>query len=275
MQKKIIKAVIPAAGMGTRMLPITKVVPKELIPVRWKPMIQYAVEESIASGIKEIALVINRDKELIRRYFESPAKKVFSSNIAVKNLSKIKSSCKLHFIYRERYRGLADAILGTKRFIDNQPFALILPDNIFFSKVPATKQVMDGFYKEGTYTVGLMRISKAESKNFFDVGRVRYRKVKGKMYGIARLFPKRKVSFPIGNRRWAVKTVARTILLPDFFDYIDWLKRRAKGDLDDVPIYQRLVDEGRVVGRLIEGKCFDVGNFKGLCSAIEFLYRNR
>ena len=270
---EITRAVIPAAGMGTRMLPITKVIPKELIPAGSKPMIQYAIEEAIASGIKEIALVINKEKELIRRYFESPAKKVYSSNIAVRNLSRIRSSCKLHFIYREGYRGLADAILGAKRFIDNQPFALILPDNIFFSKIPATKQLINGFYKESTYTFGLMKISKAEAKNFFDVGRIQYKRVKGDLYKITRLFPKKKLSFPIGSRKWGIKTVARTILLPDFFDYIDWLKRRAKAELDDVPIYRRLVDEGMFLGRLIEGKCFDVGNFQGLCSAIRFLYK--
>ncbi|MBM3253121.1 MAG: UTP--glucose-1-phosphate uridylyltransferase, partial [Candidatus Omnitrophica bacterium] len=128
---KIKKAVIPAAGKGKRLLPASAFLPKELMLVGQKPLIQYVIEEAIESGVCEIIIVINKEKEIIKKFILERIK------ISSLNLGRICKNVNFRFVYQEEPNGLMDAVYLTKNFLKNEPFALMLPDNIFFSKSPA------------------------------------------------------------------------------------------------------------------------------------------
>jgi len=135
-----VKAVIPAAGFGTRLRPITLSVPKELLPVGRKPMIQLAVEEAIAAGIKHIAVVIRRDKELIRHYLEALRS---LSDPTGGEMEYDLSEVRLHYAFQEKPLGLGNAIYEAGRFVGDSPFVMIIPDQFVRTSVPASKQLVE------------------------------------------------------------------------------------------------------------------------------------
>ena len=142
------KAVIPAAGLGTRLLPFTKTVPKEMLPVAGKPLIQWAVEEAVASGIETVVLVINRNKDLLARHFESDVKlehdlQQHGRTKEAGMLRELSGLCKVKVVFQESPRGLGDAIIRTKPEVGDEPFAVILPDVLFDSSTPVTQQLID------------------------------------------------------------------------------------------------------------------------------------
>ena len=135
-----IKAIIPAAGIGTRFQPFTLAVPKELLPVGRKPMIQLAVEEALAAGIHEIGIVVRKGKEAIQSHFEAL---MASSNPLWETLRKELSRAKLRFIFQKKPLGLGNAIYESGSFISDSPFVMIIPDQFILSEVPATRQLLD------------------------------------------------------------------------------------------------------------------------------------
>src|SRR3989344_3808958 len=140
----MLKAVIPAAGFGTRLLPVTKAVPKELFPLGVKPVIQYIVEEAVAAGIQEIIIVLHKDKDLIRHYFEDLSYgeelKKSGKEALLQSLKEIKKRAKLRFVYQEKRGGLGAAVYLAKPFIDD--FMLVmLGDSVIHSQVPAAEQL--------------------------------------------------------------------------------------------------------------------------------------
>lgn len=148
MRQVVRKAVIPAAGLGTRLLPFTKSVPKEMLPVAGKPLIQWAVEEAVASGIETVILVINRNKDLITRHFESDVKlehdlQRHGRMKEAETLRQLSGLCNVTTVFQESPLGLADAILCAKPEIGDEPFAVILPDVVFDSGVPVTRQLIE------------------------------------------------------------------------------------------------------------------------------------
>lgn len=146
MQKKIIKAVIPAAGLGTRFLPATKAQPKEMLPIVDKPAIQFIIEEAIASGIEEILVITGRNKRSIEDHFDRSLElelqlKAKGKYEMLKTIEEI-SSISLHFIRQKEARGLGHAILCAKQFVGDEPFAVLLGDDLVDSKVPCLAQLI-------------------------------------------------------------------------------------------------------------------------------------
>jgi UTP--glucose-1-phosphate uridylyltransferase len=133
-------AVIPAAGLGARMLPWTRALPKELLPVNRKPMIQHAVEETLASGISEIVIVIRKGKEIIREYFATLLERIHNSSSATPAEWQ---KADLKFAYQKNPMGLGDAIYAARKFIEDSPFTMIIPDQFLKSDVPATRQLLE------------------------------------------------------------------------------------------------------------------------------------
>ncbi len=146
-----IRAVIPAAGCGSRLLPLTLVTPKELFPLRRRPMIHIAVEEAISSGIEDIAIVIRRGKEVIRCYFDAL---MSSSEPALSDQRSILSRAKIRYVFQEKPIGIGNAIFESRHFIDDDPFVLIIPDQFLDSGVPALRQLLDATHKskEGVWS---------------------------------------------------------------------------------------------------------------------------
>ena len=157
--KPIRKAVIPAAGFGTRFLPATKSIPKEMIPVVDKPVIQYIVEEAIQSGIEEILIITGHGKRAIEDHFDTNVELEYDlyqkGKVQMLKMVQDISSIDVHYIHQKHIRGLGDAILCAKSFIDNEPFAVLLGDEMIYNNQnPALQQLLQAYKKTGTTIIG-------------------------------------------------------------------------------------------------------------------------
>lgn len=159
-----VKAVIPAAGLGTRMRPLTKVVPKELLPVQCKPMIQWALEEAILSGLREVAIVVREGKESISDFFAAMRTSTESSG---QHLRRQLSGIRLEFVFQRKPLGLGDALYASRKFIGNSSFVMIIPDQLLFADRPATAQLLTAAAKDpDSVWSSLVQVPK-EERNFF------------------------------------------------------------------------------------------------------------
>lgn len=297
------KAVIPAAGLGTRMLPLTRdTIPKEMLPIAQKPMIRYSVEEAVDSGIETIIIIISSEKELIKKCLKS-----------------ISSKAELIFLYQNEPKGLADAINISKEIVKDDPFALLLPDNIFFSNVLPLNSLSMVFNRYKKDVGALMEICPEEFKLFGNCGKVELEKIDDRVFSIKEIKDKERGCFNplkkatdkaggiippaanpaevfISNRTSAsltgyksdspgsigsisstgsiIRGFARHILFPHFFDYIERTRSNSGKELDDVPVFQLMQSEKGVLGYLLEGKGFDTGNPLGYQAANEFAQIN-
>ena len=170
MYKKVRKAVIPAAGLGTRFLPATKAQPKEMLPIVDKPTIQYIIEEAIASGIEEILIIIGHGKNSIIDHFD----KSFELEVNLKDHHKDDllemvqdiSNIKLHYIRQKEALGLGHAVLCAKQFVGNEPFAVLLGDDVVDSTIPCLKQLMDVYDKTGASVLGVQKVAKDKVSSY-------------------------------------------------------------------------------------------------------------
>ena len=160
--QKITKAVIPAAGLGTRFLPATKACPKEMLPIVDKPTIQYIIEEALASGITDILIVSGRTKRAIEDHFDrSPELEMnLAEHGKLDLLKQVKdiADINIHYIRQKEPRGLGHAILCAKHFVGDEPFAVLLGDDVVDSRVPALKQLIDVYDKTGASVLGVQEV---------------------------------------------------------------------------------------------------------------------
>jgi UTP--glucose-1-phosphate uridylyltransferase len=167
--KKITKAVIPAAGFGTRMLPATKALPKEMLPVAGKPLIQYAIEEAAASGVETVVIVVRNHRSLIESHFAAdPALDAFLRNrhqyAAADELSRLSSLVRLEFVEQHEPRGLGDAIRCAKPLLDDEPFVVLLPDVIMVNDEPVTAQLVRAHQHQGGSFIAVRRVDLQDVK---------------------------------------------------------------------------------------------------------------
>ncbi|KPJ62062.1 MAG: hypothetical protein AMJ42_00230 [Deltaproteobacteria bacterium DG_8] len=269
---KVKKVLIPMAGKGTRMMPLTTSIPKELLPIGYKPMFQYALEEAIDVGAQDICLIINeKKKSAIRDYLSGAVKEKQVKSRPVNRLEKAVLSCNLTFICQPEPRGLADAIYRCKDFVGNEPFIVALPDNVFFSSTPLLKQMLPVFNKYQKGLLGLIKVNAGEAKRFGNCGRVACKRKSGNVYQLHKLYNKKPGTFLVKEGKIAIRTFPRQIFLPDYFDYTERVKNRGKGEQDDVPVLQEMIRGKELLGCLLRGKGFDVGNWRGYFAANRFL----
>jgi UTP--glucose-1-phosphate uridylyltransferase len=175
MKPKVRKAVIPAAGLGTRFLPVTKTVSKEMIPIIDKPMIHYIVEEAIQSGVEDIILITSRHKEDLERYFdynyelEDRLMKAGKVEMA-QGIKKIAESCNIICVYQKEPAGLGHAVGCARSVVGSETFAVLLGDDLIDAKVPCTRQLMDIHEREGMSVVGVMEVALSETSKYGIVG---------------------------------------------------------------------------------------------------------
>jgi UTP--glucose-1-phosphate uridylyltransferase len=165
------KAVIPVAGLGTRFLPVTKSMPKEMLPIIDKPVIHYVVEEAIASGIDDIIFITGRSKRSIEDYFDDSPElehhlKQKNQQNMLKIVQDISSMVDFHYIRQKEPKGLGDAILTARKHINDEPFAVLLGDDIIVNKTPCTKQLIDNFYKYGRSTLAVEEVPLEKTGNY-------------------------------------------------------------------------------------------------------------
>lgn len=245
---------MPAAGKGTRLIPLTGRTSKEALPIGCKPMIEYSLEELGRAGIADVGIVLNKKKKDLRKY------------LAFLPL-KLKKNLQISFMYQTEPLGLADALCRAKRFVGQEPFAVVLPDNIFFSKVPAIQQLVKPFQKYALSVIGLIRVSRAEAERFGNCGLVRGQLLEKGIWRLTALSDKGPGSLKIEGET-ALRTFGRSIFSPALFQHVEVVRPAAKGELDDVPVMQEMIKNGKLLGCLLDGKGFDAGNMPGYGAAL-------
>ena len=263
------KAVIPVAGLGTRVRAIAGDLPKELLTVAAKPLIVHAIEGLAASGVRQIAVVISPAKESIRQFFLGNPPE-FLAPLLDAHLRALFRACKFSFFVQPQPRGLADAVSLCREFVGNEPFALIMPDNLLFDGFPVVSQMIPFFSKEGRDMLGAISLKMEEACRFGNVGILetevipgrspRFRKVSG--FSDKTGDP---LSIPPGQK--LLKNFGGSIFLPHFFDYIEQCRPHAQDELDDVPVIQAILRDEELNAVILEGNGFDVGNPAGYWAA--------
>jgi UTP--glucose-1-phosphate uridylyltransferase len=254
------KAVIPAAGYGTRFLPITKALPKELLPIIDRPTIEYIVNEAIDSGITDILLIVSNNKNAIIDYFDYniELETILLSkgkDEEFKMLREIGKGANLHFIRQKEQLGLGHAVLQAEAFVGNDPFVVLLGDDMYVSKEkPAIKQMMDMFDETQSSILGTMEV-KYEDTYKYGICTPKYEK-KGRLVELKDVVEKPDIE--VAPSRSAIG--GRYVLTPTIFKY---LKNQQKGKGNEIQLTDailRLMKEEKVFAYDIEAKRYDVGN---------------
>lgn len=255
------KALIPAAGRGTRMRPVTLAVPKELLPVGTKPAIHRVVEEAASAGLDRIGVVIGPGKELVRDYLEAAGE------------SGAFGSLSIEYPWQEEPRGLAEAISLSRDFIGGEPFALLLPDNVLLSPDYRLAALTGLYERTGKDVVGVLSLDSSESGRFGNSGLFAGRESERGVFEIHRLHDKGAGRLEIPPDETVQRTCGRYVCRPHVLRWIDELRSTIDGEFDEVPVYQRIAAAGGLLGRAVPLPLFDVGHPSGFLAANAFLHR--
>jgi len=262
---RIRKAVIPAAGFGTRFLPATKAQPKEMLTVIDKPLIQYSVEEAVSSGIENICVIISRGKSAIEDHFDkNPELESFleikGKTDFLREVRRISDLAEFCYIRQKQALGLGHAILMAEKFIGDEPFAVLLPDDIFDCRVPAVQQAISVYEEYGSSVVILKRINKEETSKY---GVIDPEKVKP---GVFRL--KDMIEKPGPERAFSdLGIIGRYVFNPDIFDAIKKTKPDHRGEIQITDAIKILLEKEPVYGYLFKGRRYDAGDKAGYIKA--------
>ncbi|MBD8589481.1 UTP--glucose-1-phosphate uridylyltransferase GalU [Peribacillus simplex] len=271
--KKITKAIIPAAGLGTRFLPATKAMPKEMLPIVDKPTIQYIVEEAVASGIKDIIIVTGKGKRAIEDHFDYAPE--LEQNLLEKGklelLNKVQYSSKLaniHYIRQKEPKGLGHAVWCARKFIGNEPFAVLLGDDIVQSETPCLKQLINQFEETNHSIIGVQTVPKEETNRY---GIIDPAFQDGRLYQVENFVEKPALGTAPSN----LAIMGRYILTPDIFSMLDQQEAGAGGEIQLTDAIQQLNQTQQVFAYDFEGKRYDVGEKLGFVkTTIEFALQN-
>jgi UTP--glucose-1-phosphate uridylyltransferase len=265
---KIKKAIIPAAGLGTRFLPATKAMPKEMLPIVDKPTIQYIVEEAIASGIEDIIIVTGKGKRAIEDHFDHAyelentlLKKgkmdMFDSVIET-------SKVEIHYIRQKEPLGLGHAIWSARKFIGNEPFAVLLGDDIVENVEPCLAQLMNQYDKTGNSVIGVQKVEESETERY---GIIDPLELNGKLMRVNKFVEKPAAGTAPSN--YAI--MGRYILTPEIFGFLEEHQLGAGGEIQLTDAIQKLNEIQSVYAYEFEGRRFDVGEkFGYIETTIEF-----
>lgn len=269
---KIRKAIIPAAGLGTRFLPATKSQPKEMLPIVDKPTIQYIVEEAVQSGIEDIIIVTGRNKRSIEDHFD---KSVELELQLEKNNKKelleiardVSEIANIHYIRQKEPKGLGHAILTAKNFIGNEPFAVLLGDDIIHSEKPCLKQMIEVFEEYKTSILGVQQVPETDVNKY---GIVKGKHIEGRVYKVKDMVEKPKQEEAPSN----IAILGRYIITPTIFKYLEDQEAGAGGEIQLTDSLKRLSNEEAMYAYDFEGERYDVGNKIGFLKAtVEFALR--
>lgn len=270
MKKRIKKAVIPAAGLGTRFLPATKAQPKEMLPIVDKPAIQYIVEEAVQSGIEDILIITGRNKRAIEDHFDKSVELELTLEEKedrelldlVRNIS---SLANIHYIRQKEPKGLGHAIYCAKSFINNEPFAVLLGDDIVDSKTkPCLQQLIDIYNEYGTSIIGVQEVPKADVSKY---GIVSGKMVDERLYKVNNLVEKPSIEDAPSN----IAILGRYIIEPEIFEILEHTKPGAGGEIQLTDALKELSTKQDVYAYIFEGRRHDIGNKLGFLQAtVEF-----
>ena len=262
---KVRKAVIPAAGLGTRFLPATKAIAKEMLPIVDKPTIQFIVEEAIASGIKDIIVVTGKAKRPIEDHFDSNFELEYNLQQTGKDellaLVEETTEIRLHFIRQKRPKGLGDAVLQAKTFVGNEPFVVMLGDDIMVDEVPLTKQLMNNYDERKASTLAVIPVPHEDTSKYGVIEPVE--EVSEGIYSVNSFVEKPEPEDAPSN----LAIVGRYLLKPEIFDILENQGPGRGGEIQLTDAIDTLNKTQRVFALEFKGKRYDVGNKLGMLEA--------
>jgi UTP--glucose-1-phosphate uridylyltransferase len=267
--QKIRKAIIPAAGLGTRFLPATKAMPKEMLPIVDKPTIQYIVEEAIESGIEDIIIVTGKGKRAIEDHFDI----AFELEQTLKNkekfdlLERVQEPSKMvdiHYIRQKEPKGLGHAVWCARNFIGNEPFAVLLGDDIVKAETPCLKQLINEYDRTHASVIGVKRVPDNETNRY---GIIDPFEQQGRSYQVRNFVEKPQ----LGTAPSDLAIIGRYIFTPEIFMFLEKQEIGAGGEIQLTDAIQNLNQIQRVFAYEFEGKRYDVGEKLGFIeTTIEF-----
>lgn len=266
---KVRKAIIPAAGLGTRFLPATKAQPKEMLPIVDKPTIQYIIEEAVASGIEEILIITGRNKKCIEDHFDKSVElemELEKSNKLelLEMVRNISDMVDIHYIRQKEPRGLGHAIYCARAFVGNEPFAVLLGDDVVDSEVPCLKQLMDCYKEYNTSILGVQTVPKEEVSKYGIVDGIH---IEDKVYKVKKLVEKPSIEEAPSN----IAILGRYIITPQIFNIIENTPPGKGGEIQLTDALQTLIENEAMYAYNFDGKRYDVGDKLGFLQAtVEF-----
>lgn len=271
--KKIKKAIIPAAGLGTRFLPATKAMPKEMLPILDKPTIQYIIEEAARAGIEDIIIVTGRHKRAIEDHFDSQKEleMVLKEKGKSELLEKVQYSTELaniFYVRQKEQKGLGHAISSARQFIGNEPFAVLLGDDIVESEVPAVKQLIDVYEETGHSVIGVQEVPEADTNRY---GIIDPLTKNGRQYEVKKFVEKPAQGTAPSN----LAIMGRYVLTPEIFDYLKTQKEGAGNEIQLTDAIERMNNDNQVYAYDFEGERYDVGEKLGFVkTTIEYALKD-
>lgn len=271
--RRVRKAIIPAAGLGTRFLPATKAMPKEMLPIVDKPTIQYIVEEAICSGIEDIIIVTGKGKRAIEDHFDNAFE--LEANLEEKQkyelLEKVQAPSKvdIYYIRQKEPKGLGHAIWCARKFIGDEPFAVLLGDDVVVAETPCLKQLINQYDQTLSSIIGVQHVPNSETHRYgiIDPGKQRG----NRLYEVNDFIEKPASGKAPSN----LAILGRYILMPEIFMFLENQKPGAGGEIQLTDAIQKLNEIQRVFAYDFEGTRYDVGDKIGFIkTTIDFALRN-
>lgn len=270
---KVKKAVIPAAGLGTRFLPATKAQPKEMLPIVDKPTIQYIIEEAVASGIEQILIITGRNKKSIEDHFD----KSFELEEQLKSNGKeelldlvqdISNMVDIHYIRQKEPKGLGHAINCARIFVGNEPFAVLLGDDVVDSKKPCLKQLMECYEEFNTSILGVQEVPEKDVSKY---GIIKGCQVKDRVYKVEDMVEKPQAKEAPSN----IAILGRYIITPEIFDILSTIEPGKNNEIQLTDALKVLMSKENMYAYNFEGRRYDVGDKLGFLEAtVEFALKN-
>lgn len=263
--KKVTKAVIPAAGLGTRFLPATKATPKEMLPIVDTPTLQFIIEEVIHSGIEDILIITGRGKKAIEDHFDKSYElecelEKSGKYEMLQKVQEISRMCNLHYVRQHEARGLGDAIYCAKSFVGDQPFAVLLGDDIVDAQPPCLSQMLGIYEKYGASVLGVQTVPETDVSKY---GIIAGKQISERVYKVDRMVEKPKVEEAPSR----VAVLGRYIITPEIFAHIENTKPGAGGEIQLTDALQSLAHEQEMYAYDFIGRRYDVGNKLGFLQA--------
>lgn len=267
------KAIIPAAGLGTRFLPATKAQPKEMLPIVDKPTIQYIIEEAVEAGIQDIIVVTGRNKRSIEDHFDRSIELELELEKSGKQdmldmVKEISEMANIHYIRQKEPRGLGHAILAAQHFIGDEPFAVLLGDDVVISKQPCLGQMLDVFHEYQTSILGVQTVPHEVVNKY---GIIAGKQVDERVYKVQDMVEKPSMEEAPSN----VAVLGRYIITPEIFPFLETQDAGKGGEIQLTDALKRLAKEQAMYAYDFKGHRYDVGSKIGFLQAnVEFALRD-
>ena len=265
MSKSVKKAIIPAAGLGTRFLPATKAQAKEMLPIVDKPTLQYIIEEAIESGIEEILIVTGRNKKSIEDHFDRSVELELEleqkgKTAMLEMVQDISNMVNIHYIRQKEPKGLGHAIHCAKSFIGNEPFAVLLGDDIVDAETPCLKQMIDAYDEYKTTVLGVQEVAR---ENVDKYGILDVKHIEDRVYKVKDMVEKPSIEEAPSN----IAILGRYIITPEIFNILENQAPGKGGEIQLTDALQTLATKEAIYAYNFEGRRYDVGDKLGFLEA--------